>query len=123
MTQKFFTKKGEMFKNHSSTNKFRAKKMEYDGMIFDSIRECARYRELKLLESINHIRNLKRQVIYPFFVNGELICKYIADFVYEEKERTVVEDLKSPATRKTHTFTIKKKLLKALYGLDIRVTY
>jgi len=34
----------------------------------------------------------------------------------------VIEDTKSPITRKHPVFIIKKKLLKALTGLDVRIT-
>ena len=45
-------------------NKYRAKKVNVNGMIFDSHKEANRYFELRLLERAGEIKNLSRQV--PF---------------------------------------------------------
>ena len=88
----------------------------------DSKKERDRYHELELLEKAGEIRNLRKQVDYALVVNGQHICNYRADFVYEEGQRTVVEDVKSPPTRKLQTYRIKKKLMKACHDIDIRET-
>jgi len=65
------------------------------------------------------IIDLVRQPKFVFHV-GPLnikICEYIADFQYFEiaTGETVVEDVKSPATRKEKSYRIKKKLFDALF--------
>jgi hypothetical protein len=100
--------------------KYGNKSKNVDGVSFQSTGEADRWSELLLLEKAKKIRNLQRQVRYRLVVNGELICVYVADFVYDEGARTIVEDFKSIATM-TPTFNIKKKLMKACLGIDIRI--
>jgi hypothetical protein len=106
----------------SKPPKYRNKKTVVDGISFDSIREANRYAELVLLERSGVIQNLRRQVRFPLSVNGQLICTYVADAVYIENGHEIVEDTKSPVTRKLPVFRIKSKLLRALYGIAIRET-
>lgn len=40
--------------------KYKAKKTEYDGIMFDSKKEAQRYAELKILERAGVIKNLQR---------------------------------------------------------------
>jgi len=90
-----------------------------DGIIFQSKKESLRYTELKMLERSGVISNLRWQVPFELRVNGVLVCKYIADFVYlDQQGREVVEDVKSEAT-KTAVYRIKAKLLIACHGLRI----
>ncbi|MDE2470831.1 MAG: DUF1064 domain-containing protein, partial [Bradyrhizobium sp.] len=67
---------------------------------FASKREAKRAAELKLLERAGQISELQFQV--PFEVipkqPGERATKYIADAVYRENGRTVVEDCKGYRT-------------------------
>lgn len=118
------------------------KVLSADGEIFDSRREFRRFTELKILEKAGEITNLKRQV--PFVIipehrepdttgprggvrKGRLIepaAKYIADFVYFERDesgrwRQVVEDCKG---MRTDTYKLKRKLMFHLYGIRIRET-
>lgn len=97
-------------------------KTEVDGIKFDSKKEANRWSELKLLAMAGKIRNLKRQVPIRCEVNGELVCKYIADFTYDEPIDVadwgfVVEDAKG---FKTEVYKLKKKLVEALHGFEIR---
>ena len=86
--------------------KYHAKKTELDGITFDSKKEANRYAELKLLERSGAIHNLQRQVRYELIPaqkkDGKTIeraCHYIADFVYEDNGKTVVEDVKGYRTK------------------------
>ena len=111
----------EEFKKYSKTSleknkksKYRAKKMELDGIMFDSKKEAQRYSELKMLEKGSVIKNLELQPRFllqdKFEYKGKLIRKieYIADFKYiDENGNTVVEDVKG---LKTDVYNIKKKL-------------
>ncbi len=101
------------------TPKYRAKPTTLDGLKFASKREANRYAELRLLERAGKIVALGCQPRYALVVDGVLIADYIADFSYCEDDNFVVEDVKSKPTR-TRAYIIKRKLLKALYGIDVK---
>jgi len=99
--------------------KYRNKKVEVDGIVFDSMREAKRYKELSMLLRAGKISDLKLQV--PFILiekyrngEGKAIRKmeYIADFVYKQDGKTVVEDTKGFRTKE---YRIKKKLFEHKY--------
>lgn len=112
--------------NRSRKNKYGNEKVELDGHKFDSKKEARRYAELKLLEKAGEIKDLELQkpyVIQPSFFDrqGErqTAIKYVADFVYVDKDgNTIIEDVKSPATRKDRVYRMKKKMM-AYIGLEI----
>jgi len=95
--------------------------------IFDSQKEYERYNQLRLLERTGAISTLSRQiplVIQEAFTSGDGVkhrpITYRADFMYEERGRVVVEDVKGidKATGKpvcTEAFKLKWKLLQAKY--------
>ena len=93
-------------------SKYKAIKVEYDGIVFDSKLEGARYKILKALENGGEITDLETQIPYECWVEGQKICKYIADFRYKVNGETVVEDTKGVLTQ---VFRLKKKLVEALY--------
>jgi hypothetical protein len=82
--------------------------------VFDSKGEANRWAELKLAERAGQIKDLKRQVPYvlesPYFNENRQIrgIKYIADFVYIENNKTVIEDFKG---YRTDIYKLKKKKL------------
>lgn len=107
-------------KGRRKRNKYSARKVEVDGVTFDSRLEARRWATLKLLERAGDISDLQRQINFPIMINGQLICTYRADFAYkDEKGELVVEDAKGV---ETEVFKIKKKAVKAMYGIDILVT-
>ena len=97
--------------------KYRNKKTVVDGIKFDSQREATRYSVLKIMQAAGVISDLRLQVPYVMTVNGLKICKYVADFVYVDRGREVVEDVKG---MKTPTYNLKKKLMKAVHGIEIQ---
>lgn len=101
-------------------NKYGAKKTVIDGITFDSKREAARYLELKTLLRAGQITDLRCQVRYQLVVNGVKIGSYRADFCYQENGQEVVEDVKSAATKALRDYRLRKKLMLALYGIEIR---
>lgn len=103
-------------------SKFNAVRTEYDGRKFDSKGECERYKVLREREERGEIVGLKCQISFPLIVNGERIARYVADFSYERDGVTIVEDFKSPITAKTATFAMKRKLMKAIHGIDIHIS-
>lgn len=103
-------------------SKYRNKRVERDGLVFDSAKEASRFAQLVLLERSGEIRDLKRQVPFRMEVNGKLVCTYKADATYIETKtgELIVEDVKSPITRKDPVYRIKAKLLLAIHNIEIR---
>lgn len=85
---------------------------------FDSKAEHRRYHILKLMEKAKEIRNLERSPRFDLIVNGIKCGFYKADFAYFKGELRVVEDVKSEPT-KTAVYRLKKKIVEALYGVEI----
>lgn len=124
-------------------NKYKAIKCTVNGIEFDSRKEARRYQELSLLERAGAILNLRRQEKFLLIPSqfetiptGEYykvgakkgqpktkeVCVensvvYIADFVYEENGKLVVEDTKGI---KTKDYIIKRKLMLYTHGIKIR---
>lgn len=105
--------------------KYHNKKLQTPDGVFDSIKEYNRWNELKLLQRAGRISDLQRQVRFVLIPtqkadNGkvaEFPVYYIADFVYTENGRQVVEDAKGA---KTKEYVIKRKLMLFLHGIRIR---
>lgn len=101
-------------------SKYSNVKTEVDGVLFDSKAEARRYRELKILLDSGKIVMLTLQPKYHIHVNGVKICDYIADFSYyfaPFSTKLIVEDVKG---MKTPMYRMKKKLMKAVFGIDIQ---
>ena len=118
--------------------KYQAIKCTYDGIQFDSRKEMRRYQELLLLQRAGAILNLRRQVKYilipaqyetyeRYGKNGNKLkdgqrciekeCAYVADFVYEENGKEIVEDTKGI---KTKDYIIKRKLMLFIHGIRVK---
>ena len=107
-------------------NKYHAKKVQYNGMTFDSKHELERWQELQILQRAGVIEQLKRQVKFDLIpaqkIGGKLVERaayYVADFTYLQNGRFVVEDAKSPATR-TPEYILKRKLLLWIHGIRVK---
>ncbi len=126
----------------AKANKYGSRKVTRDGMTFDSLKEYRRWNELVLLERAGLIQNLQRQVKFVLipaqreycneiytkgkkkgcFKPGKLLEKelsYIADFVYTENGKGVVEDSKG---FRTQEYKIKRKLMLYIHGIRIKET-
>lgn len=107
------------------TGKYHARKTTVDGITFDSRKEAHRYLVLKGMEEDGLIENLRRQVRYElvpaFDVDGRHYrpVYYVADFVYVEDGKEVVEDVKG---MRTDVYKLKSKLFARRYGMSIRET-
>lgn len=106
-------------------SKYYNKKVIYDGIMFDSIKEKNRYIELKLMERAGLIKNLKLQYEFElqpaFTLKNKKIRKisYIADFYYFDNKLNdyVVEDTKG---MRTEVYKIKKKMFEYRYKKEIK---
>lgn len=106
-------------------SKFNAKRTTVDGITFDSRREADRYLVLKGMAEDGLIEDLRRQVRYElipaFDVDGRHYrpVYYVADFVYMENGKEVVEDVKG---MRTDVYKLKSKLFARRYGMIIKET-
>lgn len=76
--------------------------------------------ELKRQQEKGLISNLQEEVYFDLKVNGILITRYRADFVYNDAHgKQVVEDVKGFVSP---IFQIKQKLMQACLGITILVT-
>lgn len=97
-----------------------------DGTKFNSLAELHRWSHLQMLLRSGHISDLRRQVVFEMVPSVKFAgaararpaIRYIADFVYQEKGIEVIEDVKGVETPE---FKIKRHLMKALLGLEVRV--
>ena len=104
--------------------KYGNRKVIRDGIEFDSVKECQRYCELKLMQRAGLISDLQMQVSFELIpsqrIAGKVVeraCSYVADFVYKQDGQTVVEDTKG---FKTPEYIIKRKLMLWVHGIRIR---
>lgn len=117
-------------------SKYNSRKAVVDGITFDSGREAERYSQLKLLEKANKITDLALQVKFEllpaqYAESSEVYAKgpkkgqpkrgkciekaifYVADFLYCENGRMIVEDAKGMRTK---DYIIKRKLFRWKFG-------
>ena len=92
-----------------------------DGIRHDSQKEANRWCELKLLERAGLIQDLQRQVKFLLIPKqeGEKAVYYIADFVYCENGKKIVEDVKGC---RTEVYKLKKKMMLYFHGISIKET-
>lgn len=115
-------------------NKYNNIKVERDGRKFDSKGEMSRFYVLQMQEKAGEISNLRTQVrytfpaIYPITKTGKIVypeskraVTYVADFVYIENGKEVVEDFKGKRER-DRVYLLKKALMLSLNGIEIKET-
>lgn len=121
-----------------SLKKYGNKKIEYDGITFDSKKEARRYSQLKMLQQAGQISGLELQKSFELvpaqyetyerygktgkkLKDGkrciEKSVTYKADFVYYENGALVVEDTKG---MRTTEYIIKRKLMLYVHGIRIK---
>ncbi|MBN2787411.1 MAG: DUF1064 domain-containing protein [Paludibacteraceae bacterium] len=90
---------------------------------YDSAKESKRASQLKWMESIGIIKDLKEQVKFELIPNqvrdGKVVersCNYIADFTYLLDGKLIVEDSKG---MRTPDYRIKRKLMLSVHKIRI----
>lgn len=98
--------------------KYGNRKVEIDGMKFDSRHEAGAYIMLMQRVRAGELKCVLRQV--PFDLPGGI--RYIADFVtiLPDMKIEAVIDAKSEATKRNRVYINKKKQMKACWGIEIR---
>lgn len=103
-------------------SKYHNQKTTVGDRVFDSKREADRYVELMIMQNMGVIKGLECQKPYKL-IKGKwrtgrpFSITYKADFVYTLDGEIVVEDVKG---YRTDVYKIKKKLMKAIYGIEIQ---
>lgn len=116
--------------------KYRNKRVEYEGIVFDSLKEKRRYCQLQILEKNGIISDLRLQVpfeLIPAIYEDEIVqlktktkikrklvqrsTTYVADFVYLQDGKMIVEDTKGFRTKE---YELKKKMMRAFLGIEIK---
>lgn len=99
-------------------SKYGNRRVEVDGIKFDSQHEATIYQELMLRVRAGELKAVLRQV--SFDLPGGI--RYVADFVTIAPDMYVegVYDAKSSATKANRVYINKKKQMKACWGIEIR---
>lgn len=98
-------------------SKYHAKKVEIEGVLFDSKKEAQLWVRLQNLQRMGIISELQRQVRFELVPKqkDERAVYYVADYVFKEGDKLVVADCKSSMTKKLPSYIIKRKLFKFRY--------
>jgi hypothetical protein len=132
----FFKRKGS---NNSSKSKYKNKKVEYNGIMFDSTKEKNRYIFLKAQENLGRIHDLQLQVKYELIPaikeeyvehlktkdrvktrTVQLAITYTCDFQYYKDGVIVTEDVKGSPKLLDPCFLLKAKLFRWQFGYSIK---
>ena len=112
----------EHHKHAAGRNKFNAMKTAYNGVMYDSKKEAeyaAKFDQLSKAAGKDKVVKVERQIPFSFDHNGVHICKYILDFRLTMGDgRVRYLDIKGFETRE---FSIKRKLLRAFFGIEIEI--
>lgn len=130
------------FPNRQKGRKYNNKKVEYNGILFDSKKEKDRFVFLKDAEEQGLISNLQRQVKFELLPaikekyikhlktkekecerTVQLAISYTCDFQYEKDGVVVVEDIKPSPALIPKEFVLKEKLFRYKYGFSIKRVY
>jgi hypothetical protein len=123
-------------------NKYHNKKVEYNGIKFDSKKEMQRYIVLKKAEEDGIISNLRMQVRYELIPavkqtyikhlktkdkecekTLQLPITYTCDFQYIKDGVLVIEDVKASPKMLPKEFVLKEKMMFALKNLKIKKVF
>lgn len=108
----------------SRWSKYNVKKVEYDGIVFDSKAEMNRYIQLKELQDYGEIRDLQVHVRFMIIPKTDIYRAsfYEVDFVYVAVDTgiPVYEDVKGYRGSQAYAlFRIKQKLMYLVHGIRV----
>ena len=109
-----------------------SKKVVIDGIKFDSKKESRRYLALKQMQKDGEISDLETQPRFSLIkgvkFSGDKRAKpairYTADFAYTDNRtgKRVIEDVKSPVTRKKTDYKMRRHMMLAIHGIEVLET-
>jgi hypothetical protein len=108
-------------KKPAKRSKYNAKRVEVDGIMFDSKSEAARWVELNRLQDAGEIAQLERQVKIPLWgrygpimtKSGKQQAVYVADFRYIDWSKNGVVVIEDRKGMETPEFSLKNAILAA----------
>lgn len=123
-------------------SKYRNKKVEYQGILFDSKKEMQRYVVLRQAEQEGMITELtlqprwellpaKKERYVKHLKTKDKVCErtvmlpihYMADFSYVKGGTLVVEDVKSTPRLLSRDVPLRLKMMKYFHDIDVRLVY
>lgn len=123
-------------------SKYGNKKMECDGILFDSKKEMQRYVVLRQAEKDGLITGLtlqprwellpaKKEQYVKHLKTKDKICErtvtlpihYTADFSYVKDGKLVVEDVKPSPLLVSRDVPLRLKMMKYFHDIDVRLVY
>lgn len=119
LNPELFQEQEKIAKKRQKVSKYRNKKTEVDGIVFDSAKEATRYKELLILLKAGEIGHLERQVPFELNEGGTHSLKYVADFVYIDARtgEKITEDCKGCRTKE---YLKKRRLMKKVHKISIK---
>ena len=101
-------------------NKYNAKKVEYNGIKFDSAFELKCWQYLEQLVKEDKITNLNRQIKFELLPANSVYraLNYIADFTFNVGDKYIVADAKGLVLPE---FRLKQKIFFNRYKIEIYV--
>jgi hypothetical protein len=127
----YIMKDGQLVKANSQKkkgSKYRNTKVIIDDITFHSTKEGMYYTRLKLLKKSGEVKDFKMQVKYPVEINGVHITNYLLDFEVEYPDGRIEYidvkgyDKKTEKFITTDVFKLKKKMVEAIYNIEIKLT-
>jgi len=112
-------------KKKSGRAKYGNTKVTIDDFVFDSVKEGRYYTELKFRKKAKDIKDFKKQVKFAIKIGDVHIANYFLDFQVEHNDgSTEYIDIKGrdKTTNEwitTDVFKLKKKLVEAIYKIEI----
>lgn len=138
----FESRWGCKMKRRYKENKYRNKKVEFEGKTFDSTKEWKRYLFLKDAQDKGLISNLELQPKFELIPSikenyvkhlktKDKICErtvqlaitYTADFSYIKDGVRIIEDIKASPKLLPKEFILKVKMMRYFHGIDVRCVY
>ena len=120
MTQRWEQSDINRVLNKPPRSKYGAKKIQIDGIWFDSKREGAKYVEYRTMYTAGLINQLGCHPVFAIGIKGIFICEVVLDFKYwdiKQKEWVFV-DVKGKDNALSQ---LKRKLVEAEYGITVEL--
>lgn len=121
MTERISAEQYREAKAQPKKSKYGNRKTVLDGLTFDSKAEANYYANLKIREKAGEVSGVELQRPFPLLgPTGTLMATYKADFAFWDhtEDRFRVIDVKGFVTKE---FRLKRKMMKALLGIDVEV--
>ena len=112
--------RSSFFLLYLGVSKYKARKAIFNGKTYDSKKEAQYAERFYNLLLEGEISELQEQIRFDIVVNGTKIGWYVCDFVICSNRGWEYYDVKGFRGGAAYSmFKYKKKLIKALYGIDI----